>query len=144
MPLLPCRRQYPAGVDYPLSQSVIAYAVFTTFYRLDHRCFGFYEACSAFTHVQPSNSLISLTLTLSVGFSTSITLHAATQAIRLRRSGTSLKQMRGTLWITTAIHLDTQKVKPDPATQTFIKPPRRNRVNAITIRVIVVVGAFNW
>jgi hypothetical protein len=40
--------------------------------------------------LQPGNSLISLKLTLSVGFSILIALHAATQAIRLRRSGTSL------------------------------------------------------
>jgi hypothetical protein len=33
--------------------------------------------------LQPGNSLISLTLTLSVGFSISIALHAATQATRL-------------------------------------------------------------
>jgi len=33
--------------------------------------------------LQPGNSLISLALTLSVGFNMSITLHAATQARRL-------------------------------------------------------------
>jgi len=44
----------------------------------------------------------------------SIALHAATQAIRLRRSGTSLIKMRVTLWTTTVIHLDTQKSKHDP------------------------------
>ena len=33
--------------------------------------------------------------------------HVATQAIRLRRSGTSLNTLRVTLWIATAIHLDT-------------------------------------
>ena len=33
--------------------------------------------------LQPGNSLISLALTLSVGFSVSIALHAATQARRL-------------------------------------------------------------
>jgi len=55
--------------------------------------------------LQPGNSLISLALTLLVGFSMSIALHAATQAIRLRRSGTPLTKMRVTLWITTAIHL---------------------------------------
>ena len=44
---------------------------------------------------------------LSVGFNMSISLHVATQAIRLRRSGTSLNTLRVTLWIATAIHLDT-------------------------------------
>jgi len=43
----------------------------------------------------------------------SISLHVATQAIRLRRSGTSLNTLRVTLWITTAIHLDTPNITPD-------------------------------
>src|SRR5215831_1129073 len=64
--------------------------------------------------LQPGNSLISPKLTLSVGFTTSIALHAATQAIRLRRSGTSLTSVRVTLWITTAIHLDTPNIMSDP------------------------------
>lgn len=32
-----------------------------------------------------------------------------------------------------------EKAKPDPATRTFIKTPRRNRVNAIKIRVMASV-----
>ncbi len=51
-------------------------------------------------------------LTLSAGFNISITLHAATQAIRLRRSGAFLNTLRVTLWITTAIHLDTPNITP--------------------------------
>ncbi|HEX9429146.1 MAG TPA: hypothetical protein VF944_02095 [Candidatus Bathyarchaeia archaeon] len=66
--------------------------------------------------MQPGNSLISPKLTLSVGFSISITLHAATQARRLlafTAAGllSSLTSMRVTLWITTAIHLDTPRYK---------------------------------
>ncbi|MCZ6622821.1 MAG: hypothetical protein O7B35_01080 [Deltaproteobacteria bacterium] len=43
----------------------------------------------------------------------SISLHIATQAIHLRRSGTSLYTLRVTLWITTAIHLDTPNIMPE-------------------------------
>jgi hypothetical protein len=59
--------------------------------------------------LQPGNSLISPKLTLSVGFSTSITLRAATQARRLLTlTAAGLPSLtRVTLWITTAIHLDT-------------------------------------
>jgi hypothetical protein len=88
--LLPCRRQYPAGVFYLLSHSEIAHSVFTVVDRLDHRSLVLTRLAQRSLTLQPSNSLISPKLTLSVGFSISITLHAATQAIRLRRSGTSL------------------------------------------------------
>jgi hypothetical protein len=69
---------------------------------------------------QPDNSLISLALASSVGFNISITLHAAIQAIRLRRSGTSLitYTMRVTLWTTTAFHLDTPILRHDPNAST--------------------------
>jgi len=63
--------------------------------------------------LQPGNSLISPKLTLSVGFSVSITLHAATQAKRfwLLPPWDFPHLMRVTLWIATAIHLDTPRVK---------------------------------
>jgi hypothetical protein len=60
--------------------------------------------------LQPGNSLISPKLTLSVGFSISIALNAATQARRLlalTAAGLPSTNVRVTLWITTAIHLDT-------------------------------------
>ncbi len=44
---------------------------------------------------------------LSIGFNISISFHVATQAIRLRRSGFSLNTLRVTLWVATALHLDT-------------------------------------
>jgi len=61
--------------------------------------------------LQPGNSLIRTKLTLSVGFSMSITLHAATQARRfwLLPPRDFPHLVRVTLWITTAIHLDTPK-----------------------------------
>jgi hypothetical protein len=62
--------------------------------------------------LQPDNSLISLALTLSVGFSISIARHAATQAWRLlafTAAGLPSPTARVTLWITTVIHLDTPK-----------------------------------
>jgi len=61
--------------------------------------------------LQPGNLLISLTLTLSAGFSMAITLHAAAQARRLLAfTAAGLPSVtRVTLWITTAIHLDTPK-----------------------------------
>ena len=83
--LLPCRRHYPAGVNYLFSQSEIAHAVFAdieaarppetnpSLTRLAQRSLA----------LQPGNSLASLKLTLSVGFSMSIALHAATHARRL-------------------------------------------------------------
>ena len=39
------------------------------------------------------------------------------------RRGTSLIYMRVTLWITTAIHLDTPKSRLDPFSDPFIKIP---------------------
>ncbi len=76
----------------------------------------FNKACSAFTPLQPGNLLISLAPTLSVGFSMSIALHATTQL-----GGSWLlpprdfpHHLRVTLWITTAIHLDTPILDPDP------------------------------
>jgi hypothetical protein len=111
--LLPCRRHYPAGVDYPLSQSEITHAAFAvllaarppefelTLTRLAQRSLA----------LQPGNSLVSPRLTLSVGFSMSIALHAATRARRLlalTAAGLLSPIARVTLRITTAIHLDTQ------------------------------------
>jgi hypothetical protein len=65
--------------------------------------------------LQPGNLLISLSLTLSVGFSMSIAL------MLLPKLGGSwllppqdFSPKRVTLWITTAIHLDTPKLKLDP------------------------------
>src|SRR5436309_9865972 len=59
-----------------------------------------------------------LALTLSVGFNMSITLQAATQARRLlafTAAGLPSHKMMGvTLWITTAIHLDTPFCWSDP------------------------------
>ena len=82
--LSPCRRHYPAGVDYPFSQSEIAHAVFADIMS------GSTTGILALTRLaqrsltlQPGHSLISPKLTLSVGSSISITLHAATQARRL-------------------------------------------------------------
>jgi hypothetical protein len=110
--LLPCRRQYPAGVNYPLSQSEIAHIVLTVVDRLDHRILILTRLAQRSLTLQPSNSLISPGLTLSVGFNMSITLHAATQARRLLAFTATgllspLSSMRVTLWITTAFHLDT-------------------------------------
>ena len=51
--------------------------------RLDHRNLDFNEACSAFTRVATRSLAHQPKLTLSVGFSMLITLHAATQARRL-------------------------------------------------------------
>ncbi len=65
----------------------------------DHRFLAFTRLAQRSITLQPGHSLISPKLTLpvcvqrtgrSVGSSISITLHAAAQAIRLRRSGTSL------------------------------------------------------
>jgi len=49
--LSPCRRHYPAGVDYPFSQFEIAHSVFATYRLARPPVLGFNEACSAFTHV---------------------------------------------------------------------------------------------
>jgi hypothetical protein len=49
--LSPCRRHYPAGVDYPFIQSEIVHAVFATYRLVRPPVLGIYEACSAFTHV---------------------------------------------------------------------------------------------
>ena len=51
--------------------------------RLDHRTLILTRLAQRSLTLQPGNSLISPKLTLSVGFSISITLHAATQARRL-------------------------------------------------------------
>jgi hypothetical protein len=80
--LVPCRRQYPAGVNYPLSQSEIAHIVFTVVDRLDHRILIFTRLAQRSLTLQPSNSLISPRLTLSAGFNMSITLHAAAPFMR--------------------------------------------------------------
>jgi hypothetical protein len=50
---------------------------------LDHRFLALTRLAQRSLALQPGNSLISLALTLSVGFNMSITLHAATQARRL-------------------------------------------------------------
>ncbi len=49
-----------------------------------------------------------------------ISLHVATQAIRLRRSGSSLNTLRVTLWFVTAIHLDTLNSDLTPLPQVDI------------------------
>jgi hypothetical protein len=51
--------------------------------RLDHRCLALTRLAQRLLTLQPGHSLISPQLTLSVGSSISITLHAATQARRL-------------------------------------------------------------
>jgi hypothetical protein len=51
VPLLPCRRHYPAGVDYPFSQSEIAHSVFAGLLTARPPVLGFNEACSAFTQI---------------------------------------------------------------------------------------------
>jgi hypothetical protein len=63
--------------------------------------------------LQPGNLLISPELTLSVGFSISIALHAATRARRLLAlTAAALPPLTSvTLWITTAIHLDTPRIE---------------------------------
>jgi len=53
------------------------------YYRLDHRSSTLTRLAQRLLTLQPGHSLISPKLTLSVGFSISITLHAATQARRL-------------------------------------------------------------
>src|SRR5882724_6379090 len=80
--------------------------------RLDHRTLILTRLAQRSLTLQPGNSLISPKLTLSVGFSISIALHAATQARRLLAFTAAgllspLTSMRVTLWITTAFHLDT-------------------------------------
>jgi hypothetical protein len=77
-------------VFHLFSQSEITHIVFTVVDRLDHRFLIFTRLAQRSLTLQPGNSLISPKLTLSAGFNMSIALHAATQAIRLRRSGTSL------------------------------------------------------
>jgi hypothetical protein len=99
-------------VNYPLSQSEITHIIFTVVDRLDHRTLVFTRLAQRSLTLQPGNLLISPGLTLSVGFNTSITLHAATQARRLLAFTAAgllspLSSIRVTLWITTAIHLDT-------------------------------------
>src|SRR3990170_7714358 len=88
---------------------------------LDHRFLALTRLAQRLLTLQPGHSLISPKLTLpvcvqrtgrSVGSSISITLHAATQARRLlafTAAGLPSPTVRVTLWITTAIHLDTQK-----------------------------------
>jgi len=49
--LSPCRRHYPAGVDYPFNQCEIAHTVFADILPARPPVIGIYEACSAFTHV---------------------------------------------------------------------------------------------
>src|SRR5437867_4499723 len=51
--------------------------------RLDHWFLAMTRLAQRSLTLQPGNLLISLALTLSVGFNMSITLHAATQAWRL-------------------------------------------------------------
>ena len=120
--LSPCRRHYPAGVFYLFSQSAIAHLVFTRIEaaRPPATNLSLTRLAQRSLMLQPGNSLISPRLTLSVGFSISITLHTATQARRflaLTAAGLLPPKMRVTLWITTAIHLDTLKIQdltPDP------------------------------
>ncbi len=49
--LSPCRRHYPAGVDYPVSQCEIPHTVFADILPARPPVLGIYEACSTFTHV---------------------------------------------------------------------------------------------
>src|SRR3990167_8096751 len=49
--LLPCRRQYPAGVSCPFSQSETAHPVFAELLAAQPPVLGINEACSAFTRV---------------------------------------------------------------------------------------------
>jgi len=80
---------------------------------LDHRILAVTRLAQRSLTLQPGNSLISPRLTLSVGFSMSITLHAtqAKAASGYYRLGIFLTSMSVTIWITTAIHPDTPKVK---------------------------------
>src|SRR5882724_8578007 len=87
--------------------------------RLDHRTLILTRLAQRSLTLQPGNSLISPKLTLSVGFSISIALHAATQARRLLAFTAAgllslLTSMRVTLRITTAFHLDTLNKRLDP------------------------------
>jgi len=85
---------------------------------LDHRFLALTRLAQRLLTLQAGHSLISPKLTLpvcvqrtgrSVGSSISITLHAATQGgIWLFPPWDFPHQMRVTLWITTAFHLDTQ------------------------------------
>jgi hypothetical protein len=84
---------------------------------LDHRSLTFTRLAQRSLTLQPGNSLISRTLTLSAGFNMSITLHVATQARRLlafTAAGLPSPHVRVTLWITTAIHLDTPPIQARP------------------------------
>ncbi len=83
--LSPCRRQYPAGVNYSFSQSEIIHAIFADFIpaRPPETNPSLTRLAQRLLTLQPGHSLISPKLTLSVGSSISITLHAATQARRL-------------------------------------------------------------
>ena len=84
---------------------------------LDPRILALTRLAQRSLTLQPGNSLISPKLTLSVGSSISITLHAATQARRLlalTAAGLPSNKMRVTLWITTAFHLDTPTERFDP------------------------------
>jgi hypothetical protein len=67
---------------------------------------------TAFTHTAPGNSLISPKLTLSAGFSTSVALCALLNlgSFWLLPPWDFPDQLRVTLWITTAIHVDTPTV----------------------------------
>src|SRR5207249_8398025 len=89
---------------------------------LDHWFLALTRLAQRSLTLQPGNSLISPKLTLSLGFSISITLHTATQARRLlalTAAGLpSHKMMRVTLWITTAIHLDTPSAGPTQGVET--------------------------
>src|SRR5437870_3665070 len=75
---------------------------------LDHWFLALTRLAQRSLTLQPGNLLISLALTLSVGFNMSITLQAATQARRLpafTAAGLPSHKMMGvTPWITTSIH----------------------------------------
>ena len=121
--LSPCRRHYPAGVCYLLSQSAIAHFVFTCIEaaRPPISNTSLTRLAQRSLTLQPGNSLASPGLTLSVGFNMSIALHAATRARRLLAVTAAgllspLTSMRVTLWITTAIHLDTPNKRLYPFT----------------------------
>ena len=85
----PSRPCYRVAANTPpvcfISSASVRYPILSSphFDWFDHRFLAFTRLAQRLLALQPGNSLISPKLTLSVGFSTSITLHAATQARRL-------------------------------------------------------------
>jgi hypothetical protein len=88
-----------------------------TFERLDHRSSNLNEACSAFTHVatrslahQPCADLVGRLQHVDY----SSCCYSARRLLAFTAAGLPSTNVRVTLWITTAIHLDTPKSGLDP------------------------------